>query len=243
MKKLISFIFIAFLISCSGVAQKSEKKIAKKYAVSKTASEWKKQLTSLQYYVLREAGTERSFTSSLNENKKNGLYVCAACETPLYDSDHKFDSGTGLTSFDRGIEENLEYDVDFKIVYPRSELKCNTCGGHLGHMFKDGPPQTTGLRHCINSAALNFISKNEFENLIQKNEFYEYAKIFENYYGTHKESIDLLSKTNDIIFDIDWQGTKQLSNFKELKLIKIFLIPPDKKELKKMLYCSLVLNQ
>ena len=89
MKKLISFVFIAFLISCSGVAQKSEKKVAKKYAVSKTVSEWKKQLTSLQYYVLREAGTERSFTSSLNENKKNGLYVCAACETPLYNSDHK----------------------------------------------------------------------------------------------------------------------------------------------------------
>ena len=103
MKKLISFVFIAFLISCSGVAQKSEKKVAKKYAVSKTASEWKKQLTSLQYYVLREAGTERSFTSSLNENKKNGLYVCAACETPLYDSDHKFDSGTGWPSFDRAI--------------------------------------------------------------------------------------------------------------------------------------------
>jgi len=84
-----------------------------------------------------------------------------------------------------------------------------------------------------------FVNHEEFENLISNNEFYEYAKIFDNYYGTHKESIDLLSKTNDIIFDIDWQGTKQLSNFKELKLIKIFLIPPDKKELKKMLYCSL----
>jgi peptide-methionine (R)-S-oxide reductase len=150
MKKLISFIFIAFLISCSGVAQKSEKKIAKKYAVSKTASEWKKQLTSLQYYVLREAGTERSFTSSLNENKKNGLYVCAACETPLYDSDHKFDSGTGWPSFDRAIVNNVELDVDYKIGYARTELKCATCGGHLGHSFNDGPSNTTGERHCIN---------------------------------------------------------------------------------------------
>ena len=133
MKKLISFVFIAFLINCSGVAQKSEKKVAKKYAVSKTVSEWKKQLTSLQYYVLREAGTERSFTSSLNENKKNGLYVCAACETPLYNSDHKFDSGTGWPSFDRAIVNNVELDVDYKIGYARTELKCATCGGHLGH--------------------------------------------------------------------------------------------------------------
>ena len=156
MKKLISFIFIAFLISCSGVAQKSEKKIAKKYAVSKTASEWKKQLTSLQYYVLREAGTERSFTSSLNENKKNGLYVCAACETPLYNSDHKFDSGTGWPSFDRAIVNNVELDVDYKIGYARTELKCATCGGHLGHSFNDGPSNTTGQRHCINGAALKF---------------------------------------------------------------------------------------
>ena len=80
-----------------------------------------------------------------------------------------------------------------------------------------------------------FVSHEVFKKKISRNEFYEYAKIFENYYGTHKESIDLLSKTNDIIFDIDWQETKQLSNFKELKLIKIFLIPPDKKELKKRL--------
>ena len=94
MKKFTSIIVLSFLISCSGVAQKSEKKVEKKYAIEKTASEWKKQLNSLQYYVLREAGTERPFTSPLNENKKVGIYVCAACETPLYDSSHKFDSGT-----------------------------------------------------------------------------------------------------------------------------------------------------
>ena len=164
MKKLISLVFIAFLISCSGVAQKSEKKIVKKYAVSKTASEWKKQLTSLQYYVLREAGTERSFTSSLNENKKNGLYVCAACETPLYNSDHKFDSGTGWPSFDRAIVNNVELDVDYKIGYARTELKCATCGGHLGHSFNDGPSNTTGERHCINGASLKFKQLNKRDN-------------------------------------------------------------------------------
>ena len=87
----------------------------------------------------------------------------------------------------------------------------------------------------VNGVDYNFISKNEFKNLIDKNEFYEYAKIFENYYGTHKKITKKLSKTNDIIFDIDWQGTKQLSKFKELKLIKIYLVPPDKKELEKRL--------
>ena len=87
----------------------------------------------------------------------------------------------------------------------------------------------------VDGVDYNFISKDEFKNLIDKNEFYEYAKIFENYYGTHKKITKKLSKTNDIIFDIDWQGTKQLSKFKELKLIKIFIIPPNKKELKKRL--------
>ena len=159
MKKLIAFVFIAFLISCSGVAQKSEKKIEKKYTIEKTASEWKKQLNSLQYYVLREAGTERPFTSPLNENKKVGIYVCAACETPLYDSSHKFDSGTGWHSFDRAIINNVELDVDYKIGYARTELKCATCGGHLGHSFNDGPRNTTGERHCINGAALKFNEK------------------------------------------------------------------------------------
>tara|TARA_B110000211_G_scaffold222912_1_gene272131 strand:+ start:17355 stop:17954 length:600 start_codon:yes stop_codon:yes gene_type:complete len=87
----------------------------------------------------------------------------------------------------------------------------------------------------VDGVDYNFISKDEFKNLIDKNEFYEYAKIFGNYYGTHKKITKKLSKTNDIIFDIDWQGTKQLSKFKELRLIKIFIIPPNKKELKKRL--------
>ena len=87
----------------------------------------------------------------------------------------------------------------------------------------------------VDGVDYNFISKDEFKNLIDKNEFYEYAKIFGNYYGTHKKITKKLSKTNDMIFDIDWQGTKQLSKFKELRLIKIFIIPPNKKELKKRL--------
>ncbi|MDG1024256.1 MAG: peptide-methionine (R)-S-oxide reductase MsrB [Flavobacteriaceae bacterium] len=160
MTKYIPLLLLAFLVSCQGNSQ--EKKSPKKeYAVVKTDSEWKEILSPLAYRVLRHAATERAFTGPLNNNKKEGVYVCGGCQTPLYESQHKFDSGTGWPSFDRGFEENLEYDVDYKIGYPRSELKCNTCGGHLGHMFNDGPRETTGKRHCINSAALAFIPKNE----------------------------------------------------------------------------------
>ena len=159
MKNLIPFLYLIFLISCSGNAQKNKKKIDKIYTIMKTEVEWKKQLTSMQYYVLRESGTERSFTSPLNNNKENGLYVCAACNTPLYDSNYKFDSGTGWPSFDRAISNNVELDVDYKIGYARTELKCATCGGHLGHSFNDGPKNTTGERHCINGVALKFVKE------------------------------------------------------------------------------------
>jgi peptide-methionine (R)-S-oxide reductase len=146
-----------FLISCKGISQNQNRK----YSVTKSEAEWKDQLPEMAYYVLRKAGTERAFSGPLNFVKDKGIYVCAGCQAPLYKSKYKFESGTGWPSFDRGVEENLEYDVDYKIGYPRSELKCNKCGGHLGHMFSDGPQNTTGKRHCINSAALNFIPTHE----------------------------------------------------------------------------------
>jgi len=156
--KIFYLFLVAFLmVSCKSNSQEQESK----YLVSKSDAEWKEQLPEMAYYVLRKAGTERAFSGSLNYNKKEGIYVCAGCQAPLYESKYKFDSGTGWPSFDRGNEENLEYDVDYKIGYARSELKCNKCGGHLGHMFSDGPKATTGKRHCINSAALNFIASNE----------------------------------------------------------------------------------
>jgi peptide-methionine (R)-S-oxide reductase len=158
MHKIFSFLMIAFLASCSGKAQDSSKE-NKKYKVNKTAAQWKKELTSDQYYVLRESGTERPYSSTINKNKKEGVFACAACKTPLYASDYKFDSGTGWPSFDRAIKENVSLHVDYKVGYARTELKCNTCGGHLGHSFNDGPKKTTGKRHCINGAALKFIPK------------------------------------------------------------------------------------
>ena len=155
----IFYLFLVFFLMVSCKSNSQEQK--SNYLVSKSDAEWKEQLPEMAYYVLRKAGTERAFSGSLNYNKKEGIYVCAGCQAPLYESKYKFDSGTGWPSFDRGNEENLEYDVDYKIGYARSELKCNKCGGHLGHMFSDGPKATTGKRHCINSAALNFIASDE----------------------------------------------------------------------------------
>ena len=148
MKNIFSLLTLLFLINCTSKAQTSSKE-KKTYAIEKTDVEWKKLLTPIQYYVLREAGTERAFSSALNNNKMKGTYVCAGCKTPLYKSKYKYDSGSGWPSFDRAIKKNVELDVDYKIGYARTELKCNTCGGHLGHSFDDGPKNTTGKRHCI----------------------------------------------------------------------------------------------
>jgi peptide-methionine (R)-S-oxide reductase len=154
--KNISLLFISLLFfSCNSTAQDNKKN--KAFPVEKTEAEWKAELTETQYYVLREAGTERPFTSPLNKVYEEGTYVCAACKTPLFKSKHKFDSGTGWPSFDREIKGNVAFDTDYVTGYPRTEEHCATCGGHLGHVFDDGPRNTTGKRHCINGAALEFI--------------------------------------------------------------------------------------
>ncbi|NER14073.1 peptide-methionine (R)-S-oxide reductase MsrB [Leptobacterium flavescens] len=162
MEKLILLFAIILMAACVGNAQdkKAGGKSAeqeKKYAVNKTKEEWKAQLSDLEFYVLRQAGTERPFTSELNKNYEAGVYVCRGCDTPLFKSEHKFDSGTGWPSFDREIEGNVDFSVDYKIGYARTEEHCAVCGGHLGHVFNDGPRQTTGKRHCINGAALKFV--------------------------------------------------------------------------------------
>lgn len=147
------------MFSCNSKAQDTKKKEA--FPITKTEAEWKSQLTELEYYVLRESGTETAFTSDLNKNHEKGIYVCAACGTPLFNSDHKFDSGTGWPSFDREIKGNVAFTIDNKLGFARTEEHCANCGGHLGHVFADGPRNTTGMRHCINGAALNFKPKNE----------------------------------------------------------------------------------
>ena len=163
MLKNIAIVFVLLLTSCKGNTQEKKDMAVEKtemkektFAVTKTDAEWQKQLTAEQYYVLRKAATENPFTSELLENKKKGTYVCVACETPLFESSTKFKSGTGWPSFYQEIEGNVAYDVDYKIGYKRTEEHCATCGGHLGHVFEDGP-EPTGERHCINGVALKFI--------------------------------------------------------------------------------------
>lgn len=124
--------------------------------IQKSNEEWKKILTPEQYYVLREEGTERPFSSPLNTEKRKGLYVCAGCGLPLFTSEMKFDSGTGWPSFFTSIEGHLETKRDFKLIFPRTEYHCARCGGHQGHVFNDGPPPT-GQRWCNNGVALKFI--------------------------------------------------------------------------------------
>lgn len=159
MKNLILIILLGYIFGCKTNAQNKKMENSKGYKVEKTNEEWRKKLTPLQFHILREAGTERPGTSEFNNFYEKGTYVCAACETPLYKSDRKFDAHCGWPSFDKAIEKNIELDVDYKVGYARTELKCNNCGSHLGHRFEDGPTETTGQRHCLNGAALKFVSE------------------------------------------------------------------------------------
>ncbi len=151
------FLIMMVVISCNGLSQQRDSIVGSSYSIEKTDQEWKMELPKISYLVLRKAATEYPFTGKYNNHKAEGTYTCAGCNTPLYESENKYDSKCGWPSFDRAVESNIEYDVDYKLGYARTELKCNKCGGHLGHVFNDGPKETTGKRHCINSAALNFI--------------------------------------------------------------------------------------
>ena len=124
--------------------------------IVKTEEEWKKILTPEQFYVLRKEGTERPFSSPLDKEKRNGTFLCAGCDLPLFESSTKFDSGTGWPSFYRAIDGRLETTVDHKLIYPRTEYHCARCGGHHGHVFDDGP-KPTGLRYCNNGVVLKFV--------------------------------------------------------------------------------------
>ncbi len=159
MKKIALITLITLFFSCNSTAQKSETKENETFPVTKTEAEWKELLTEKQYNVLRKAGTERPFSSALNKNYTKGIYHCAACDTPLFKSEYKFDSGSGWPSFDREIDGNVAFGTDSNLGYSRDEEHCATCGGHLGHVFNDGPSETTGKRHCINGVALKFVSE------------------------------------------------------------------------------------
>ncbi len=126
--------------------------------IKKTAEEWKKILTDEQFRVLRKEGTERAFTSPLNDEKRDGTYHCAGCDLALFDASTKFESGTGWPSFYDKMDGHIETKTDYWLGYPRTEYHCARCGGHQGHVFKDGP-KPTGLRYCNNGVALSFKPK------------------------------------------------------------------------------------
>ena len=129
----------------------------KEYPIQKTEEVWRKELTEEQYRILREKGTERAFTGKYDIHFENGSYHCAGCGIKLFDSGSKYDSGCGWPAFYKTAEEGAvveKLDRSFGMI--RTEVLCGNCGGHLGHVFPDGPQDKTGLRYCINSASLNF---------------------------------------------------------------------------------------
>ncbi|MCB2111342.1 MAG: peptide-methionine (R)-S-oxide reductase MsrB [Defluviimonas sp.] len=125
------------------------------FEITRTEDEWRKILTASQFNVLREEGTEKAFTSPLNDEHRDGIFACAGCDLPLYSSKTKYDSGTGWPSFWEPLDDAVRTQPDWGLFGKRTEVHCRRCGGHLGHVFNDGP-KPTGLRYCMNGVALSF---------------------------------------------------------------------------------------
>jgi len=128
----------------------------KTFEIDKPEAEWRKQLTPAQYNVLRAHGTERPGSSALNREKRKGTFVCVGCDLPLFSSDTKYESGTGWPSFWQPLPDAIGTTTDRSLFMARTEVHCRRCGGHLGHVFDDGP-KPTGLRYCMNGVSLKFM--------------------------------------------------------------------------------------
>ncbi|MDM1139379.1 MULTISPECIES: peptide-methionine (R)-S-oxide reductase MsrB [Empedobacter] len=171
LKKYTSFFVVGLIMSlmaaCTSQHKKEDAKVEQpsntvtmnekpQFNINKSNEEWKKELSSEEYYVLREAGTERPFTGKFNMHFENGIYTCNACGEELFSSSSKFDGHCGWPSFDKEIKEGKIVErVDTSHGMKRTEILCGNCGSHLGHVFDDGPTET-GLRYCVNSLSLDF---------------------------------------------------------------------------------------
>lgn len=149
------FVVSVFSVTISYSQQNSEKIMVKK--VTKTDEEWKATLTPEQYFVLRQKGTDRPSDSGYTSHFEKGTYHCAACNLQLFESGSKFESHCGWPSFDDSIEGTVEYVLDKSHGMVRTEIICASCGGHLGHIFNDGPKETTGERYCVNTTSIKFV--------------------------------------------------------------------------------------
>ena len=146
---------VAALGGAALLGRRENANAAEKFEITLTEAEWRERLSEQEFAVLREEATERAFTSDLLGEKRKGTYTCAGCDLPLFSSDTKFDSGTGWPSFWQPLDDAIGTRTDYKLFLPRTEVHCRRCGGHLGHVFGDGPPPT-GMRHCINGLGLDF---------------------------------------------------------------------------------------
>lgn len=156
MKKLY---FVVFLISIGWLQGNSQVKTNKTMVkkITKTEAEWKKELTPQQYYVLREKGTDAPSSGGLTSHFEKGTYHCAACDLQLFESNSKFESHCGWPSFDDAIKGTVDFVKDKTHGMIRTEIVCASCGGHLGHIFDDGPKETTGQRYCVNTTSIKFV--------------------------------------------------------------------------------------
>jgi peptide-methionine (R)-S-oxide reductase len=161
MKGLIFFFLTTFLLSCNGNAQQTkteQKKMTNKTdKIIKTEAEWKQSLTPQQYYVLRQKGTDRPGDYGYTNHFEKGTYVCAACGSQLFKSNSKYQSDCGWPSFDDAIPGTIDLKRDLSHGMIRTEITCTKCDGHLGHIFDDGPKETTGKRYCVNTSSITFI--------------------------------------------------------------------------------------
>jgi peptide-methionine (R)-S-oxide reductase len=159
MKKLLLFLTLLTLFSFNSYSQEKNKKVMIK-KVSKTDEEWKKTLTSQQYFVLREKGTDAPSKGGYTAHFEKGTYQCAACGLQLFKSNSKFESHCGWPSFDNAIKGTVNYVLDKSHSMIRTEIICASCNSHLGHIFNDGPKETTGKRYCVNTTSIKFVKEN-----------------------------------------------------------------------------------